>query len=42
MNNKRELSVAQYITNSLFELMKVKPYNDTRLFYQTIYSFRKV
>ena len=28
MNNKRELSVAQYITNSLFELMKVKPYND--------------
>ena len=28
MNNKRELSVAQYITNSLFELMKAKPYND--------------
>ena len=28
MNNKRELSVAQYITNSLFKLMKVKPYND--------------
>lgn len=28
MNNKRELSVAQYITNSLFALMKVKPYND--------------
>lgn len=28
MNNKRELSVTQYITNSLFELMKVKPYND--------------
>ena len=28
MNNKRELSVAQYITNSLFELMKVKAYND--------------
>ena len=28
MNNKREFSVAQYITNSLFELMKVKPYND--------------
>ena len=28
MNNKRELSVAQYITNTLFELMKVKPYND--------------
>lgn len=28
MNNKRELSVAQYITNSLFELMKDKPYND--------------
>ena len=28
MNNKRELSVVQYITNSLFELMKVKPYND--------------
>ena len=28
MNNKRELSVAQYITNSLFELMKDKTYND--------------
>ncbi len=28
MNNKRELSVAQYITNSLFELMKVKAYNE--------------
>ena len=28
MNNKRELSVAQYITNSLFELMNAKPYND--------------
>ena len=31
MNNKRELSVAQYITNSLFELMKVKPYNDVSI-----------
>ena len=28
MNKKRELSVAQYITNSLFELMKEKTYND--------------
>ena len=28
MNNKRELSVSEYITISLFELMKVKPYND--------------
>ena len=28
MNNKRKLSVAEYITNSLFDLMKVKPYNN--------------
>ncbi len=26
MNHKRELNVSQYITNSLFELMKKKPY----------------
>lgn len=28
MNKKRELSVSDYITNSLFELMKKKPYAD--------------
>ena len=28
MKKKRELSVAEYITNSLFELMKIKPYNE--------------
>lgn len=28
MRTKRELSVAEYITNSLFELMKSKPYNE--------------
>lgn len=28
MKVKRELSVAEYITNSLFELMKVKPYSE--------------
>lgn len=28
MKVKRELSVAEYITNSLFELIKVKPYSE--------------
>jgi len=28
MRNKRELTVAEYMTNSLFELMKIKPYSE--------------